>query len=109
MFYFVGLVEGRGRAGAGVFQVDHRNPADAQLTQGDLATDHFLALHHTTGGIGHVSCLDCARLDTRIGKRFGNRFAGQSLERCVQVFAEAGHPHTGNFSYWVWRIGHYCV
>jgi hypothetical protein len=91
-----GLIEGGGRCGAGVFDVDHRHAANAQRAQHHFARNAHLTRDRASGGIAHIGGLNVLGLQPRIGQRRKDRLASKGFEGQVGVFAEGGHPASGN-------------
>ncbi len=89
-----GQVQGGGRAGAGVLDVEERRAADAQGPERMLPLDPVLALDRPLGGVGVDDRLEIARPGARVGKGGRHRLAGQVGGRAFQVLSEAGHADT---------------
>lgn len=87
------MESGRG-AGAGIFRVDHRDPADPAGAQDDLSPDTLLSGDQTGNRVADYRRFELSFVDPGRVQGSLDRFAGEVFQTALKVLAKAGHPGT---------------
>src|SRR5579871_6293551 len=85
-----------GGAGASVFAIDDRNPADAHIAQDDLPSHAFLAGDETLHRVAHDGCLNFILIYPCARQRGIYRVARDHLHAGAEIFAELHHAGADN-------------
>jgi hypothetical protein len=91
-----GEVESGGRRGAGVLHVEHRDAAESERPQEELAGQHLLPGHGPGDRVAEIAGLHVIRGQAGVLQRGRDRLAGEVLQAAAGLLGEPRHTDSGH-------------